>query len=132
MGTDDCYAICAQFFGPLGDNHQRWVAYSHNEWPFVRALLTELAETILVTRDNAAFPAWRPIETAPKDGTLFLGTNERSGACCVTWFGKTSHVPLYGWCEGVDGEDIDLWWPTHWMPLPPPASAARDKEVSHG
>lgn len=54
MGTDDCYAICAQFFGPLGDNHQHWVVYSHNEWPFVRALLTELAETILVTRDKEA------------------------------------------------------------------------------
>lgn len=39
-----------------------------------------------------------------------------------TQWGKTSHVPIYGWCYIADypdgGEpDYDLWSPTHWMPL---------------
>lgn len=63
---------------------------------------------------------WRPIETAPKDGSPFLACHYRSGVHAITWHGKASHVPLYGWCEGDDAEDIDLWQPTHWMPLPPP------------
>ena len=69
---------------------------------------------------------WRDISTAPKDGSGFLGY--RAGDVAehrVTWWGKTSHVPLYGWCfktRPYDSEcwDVDLWEPTHWMPLPEP------------
>ena len=62
--------------------------------------------------------AWQPIETAPTDGTRILAVHENGSDIQITWFGKTSHVPLYGWCEGEDAEDIDLWRPTHWQPLP--------------
>lgn len=63
---------------------------------------------------------WQLIETAPKDGTHFLAANEESRVINISWYGKTSHVPLYGWCQGDDAEDIDLWHPTHWMALPAP------------
>ncbi len=63
---------------------------------------------------------WQDIGTAPKDGSRFLATHEASGVIAITWHGKTSHVPLYGWCHGEDAEDIDLWQPTHWQPLPAP------------
>lgn len=33
----------------------------------------------------------------------------------ITWWGKASHVPIYGWCFG-QGENVDLWEPTHWQP----------------
>jgi len=68
--------------------------------------------------------AWRSIETAPKDGTWFKarapGVAERE-----TQFGKTSHVPLYGWCfiknttwrEDDCEPDYDLWSPTEWKPI---------------
>ncbi len=59
---------------------------------------------------------WQPIETAPKDGTRFIGWN-RENRKRKTWHGKVSHVPIYGWCWGRDVEDIDLWNPTHWKPL---------------
>lgn len=67
---------------------------------------------------------WQPIETAPRDGKLFIGrksyANRYTGRLQYqkrrTWFGKTSHVPLYGWCHGKP-EDVDLWEPTHWRPL---------------
>ena len=58
---------------------------------------------------------WRPIATAPKDGTRFVGLTHLPLRRRITWWGKTSHVPLYGWCHGR-AEDVDLWEPTHWLP----------------
>ena len=62
---------------------------------------------------------WKPIETAPKDGTWFWGL--RGILAQRTQWGKTSHVPLYGWCyvrdPDRDDPDYDLWQPTHWQEL---------------
>jgi len=77
---------------------------------------------------------WQPIETAPKDGSRFAAKGVRYGTGRnfmdrygvryklqrITWWGKTSHVPLYGWCHGRV-ENVDLWEPTHWRPLDIPA-----------
>lgn len=66
---------------------------------------------------------WQPIETAPKDGTLFLGLVDRE-VRFVSW-GKTSHVPIYGFCVRDQGpEQSDICDATHWMPLPsaPPSN----------
>lgn len=92
-----------------------------NRWD-VRAL-DEWLDKIAGTGSPAARPTsmeWKSIDSAPLDGTLFLAANHFSGIRQVTWFGKTSHVPLYGWAfnETGDPEDTDLWSPTHWMPLP--------------
>jgi len=77
----------------------------------------DLRDTIIAALSEGEM-GWRPIKTAPKDGTHFLATHVKSGVQRITWYGKTSHIALYGWCEGEDAEDIDLWEPTHWMPLP--------------
>lgn len=62
---------------------------------------------------------WKPIRTAPRDGEWFVGRKghlERP-----TQWGKTSHVPLYGWCfiasmnEG--NADYDLWEPVEWRAM---------------
>jgi hypothetical protein len=77
---------------------------------------------------------WRPISEAPRDGTrirgkgpLRLRVSQMPGSILagsrtrvaerVTFWGKTSHVPLYGWNWGRDPEDQNLWEPTHWCPL---------------
>lgn len=62
--------------------------------------------------------SWRPIATAPKDGAWFRG--RRGHLERDTQWGKTSHVPLYGWCHVAsmhDGNaDYDLWEPLEWRP----------------
>jgi hypothetical protein len=56
-------------------------------------------------------PQWRPIETAPKDGTVLLGYDNGFGREIVWW-----SVPMNEWYS--DGEPLEFWTPTHWMPLP--------------
>ena len=66
-----------------------------------------------------SLPGWRPIETAPKDGTLILGGNDLwngDGIVLGFWFGH--------WREYPSPEDMTLY-PTHWydfgdgQPMPP-------------
>lgn len=61
---------------------------------------------------------WQPIETAPRTGKPFLAVY--GGQVRVVQWGKTSHVPIYGFCLADQGvEDFDICDPTHWMPMPP-------------
>jgi len=66
---------------------------------------------------------WKPIETAPKDGTWFLGlyplTQEYQERIAVTNWDDTA-------CDGPRFSDVGDWFfshPTHWMPLPLPPEA---------
>ncbi len=61
---------------------------------------------------------WQPIETAPMDGTAFLGLAETQ---------ITAHGDCHIWMAEYDGELFrNIWdhWPlyelSHWMPLPEP------------
>lgn len=68
---------------------------------------------------------WHSIDTAPKDGSHIRGrayvTNVLNGRRRAverrTFWGKTSHIPLYGWNYGRDVENLNLWEPTQWRPL---------------
>jgi hypothetical protein len=68
---------------------------------------------------------WMPISTAPID-VSFLALVE--GDVRVVRWGKTSHVPLYGWCLADQGaEDFDLCQPTLWQPMPLPPAPSADR-----
>ena len=71
---------------------------------------------------------WKPIETAPKDGSYIIVCNEEAG---VSWVAK--YHPVY--TSGYRPENpwssmmLNLWHakkrypstvPAHWMPLPAP------------
>jgi hypothetical protein len=65
---------------------------------------------------------WQDIKSAPGDGRRILGrrsyverlTGKLRYETHKTYWGKTSHVPLYGWNYGRNPEDQNLWHPTHW------------------
>jgi hypothetical protein len=60
---------------------------------------------------------WRPINTAPKDGTLILAWDGR--AALLAYWGRSNAVNPFGWIGGhCHINHIDQ--PTHWMPLPDP------------
>ena len=62
--------------------------------------------------------AWRPIETAPKDGTRFWGfwpVDVEVGQQQVTYFDQFT-LPFPRFCDEAD--HIDWTQPTAWQPLP--------------
>lgn len=111
---------------------QRW----SKEAEFARSILNDstdaqkieaLAAENAALREKLADREWRPIETAPKDGTWFLGW--RLSKC------EEYRVDVWAW-NGFDRENMFVdaadsicvdRQPTHWMPLPkPPALTGGD------
>lgn len=83
---------------------------------------------------------WKPIETAPKDGTTILLWSEYMSEPCTGAWGTQSHGRL-GWNAKHDGmwvveseHDLsgttykEIAVATHWCPLPAPPSVNADKE----
>lgn len=64
---------------------------------------------------------WQPIETAPKDGTVFLAWRKHATHPLMV-----SYESLYDWFANYDSEPV--YNLTHWMPLPkPPAMSQGEK-----
>ena len=65
----------------------------------------------------ALVPEWKPIETAPKDGTHILISNPEWFSGHVAWWRKTENAKNWkrGWFVdfGYDYNNA-----SHWMPLP--------------
>lgn len=109
---------------------------------------TELAEARAVLQAADAVSAgagWQPIETAPKDGALFMcwvaavqyGTNDEgqqyqidvSQVDFCQWQ-SFEEAPDGGWFEPCCGHISDHQRVTHWMPLP--AAPGSEKEAGNG
>lgn len=66
---------------------------------------------------------WRPIETAPKNGTAIM-----------SWDGQQCAVIVYCCCHKewrlLDGDLSEWTGSTHWMPLPVPPSSDQDQQAT--
>lgn len=68
--------------------------------------------------DSTPTSPWRPIETAPKDGTPILArVTDARGFAVVNWC-QMDYDDNYGWADAAGYPDC-----THWMPLPAPPEA---------
>ena len=65
---------------------------------------------------------WRPIETAPKDGSpIVVGGGEFSDDYGETWYTSHASVEVAYWYPEEDafiGEYV-YYHPAYWMPMPP-------------
>jgi len=97
-----------------------------NDWKEID--LSDQFEMTMNTRLKEKFkePEWRPIDSAPKDGTEIL-------ICGGVFATESTSIEVYGvpfdsvekvdWCEHNKqwtNHDCDYHDPTHWMPLPTP------------
>jgi hypothetical protein len=79
-------------------------------------------DTIIAALQPSGEMGWQPIETAPKDGTNVLVGHER--AVFSGWWSESAG----GWVDGSTDmyEDLIVYHPTHWQPLPPLPSSKRE------
>jgi hypothetical protein len=81
-----------------------------------------LMQSDLVERVKELANPWRPIETAPKDGTRITATSQ--GCAIHTHYWRKPDGP---WM--IEYADGPAWQPTHWMPQPSPLkSVTTEKE----
>ena len=92
----------------------------------LRAALSTHADTSELDRlvADAGRAKWQPIETAPKDGTEFLGY--RNGRIANAYRVQRDDCEM--WSFGSQSGSVKYFpnvKPTHWMPLPDAPDAAR-------
>lgn len=68
--------------------------------------------------DSDVEPGWRPIETAPKDGTTILMAKYHDGD--RYWIASGCIEDQNFWCDFADDDFVPFSHqnPSHWMPLP--------------
>ena len=91
---------------------------------------TRDTEPAAIAAWNRRAPGWRPIETAPRDGTLVLLWAESIGLHVAYLHQEWSWTKFRVirtwqalWCEKQSGDEDEGIKPTHWMPLPEPPEA---------
>lgn len=87
------------------------------------AKMVEQAARIQQLEAEIAAMQWRPIETAPKDGTpLLLLWPDAAEKMAVMWWDEY----VENWLGYYDGINPGYQPPTHWMPLPPPPAGEQE------
>lgn len=99
--------------------------WSTENWMYVANRSDALEIWLAATTAEREHRAWRPIETAPRDGTEVLVcrtyAHNRPEYAVAAWNGEEwRDMGDIGWA-GMHGDEGNQ--PTHWMPLPPPPKA---------
>ncbi len=85
-----------------------------------------LREALKAGADALEAQEWRPIESAPKDGTLILCISPIDNVQTIVYHSVTHKKPNERWRIHRGGH-THLIAPTHWRPLPaPPKEEAND------
>jgi hypothetical protein len=87
------------------------------------AIIRDFARSCIQAAAQEA-EGWRPIETAPKDGTWILAVGLNGLPETVRWRTVYAHsVESPQWRNARYGDDVHSL--THWMPLPAPSKEER-------
>lgn len=100
--------------------------------------LEERALALSPPPDTVPDDGWRPIETAPKDGTQILVACPKAvGVVAWEWVIQSKGLGWWRWQAGpveaaygdydpspIAGKDDLSGEPTHWRPLPPPPESS--------
>jgi hypothetical protein len=95
---------------------ERLEAHKLNHHPLAEGILAEAAARI---RELEAQREWRPIETAPRDGTRFLGA-DAGGRVFVTYSDQEPDDGKH-WAANAGWRQPFADWPAYpveWMPMP--------------
>lgn len=99
---------------------------------------------VLNARDALMFlrnDEWRPIATAPRDGTRIIAYPVVLGECGIVTWERPARTPPMMRLVSNENENHDGFWrvllsqaaspyePTHWMPLPDPPRADQKPRV---
>lgn len=93
------------------------------QWYEITEALRDVARRYaLIALEAADAAAWRPIESAPKDGTEIIacGTQTFDAGCKPEPF---TNIICWSSNRWQDGTIADEPKPTHWQPLPTPPNA---------
>lgn len=104
------------------------------------------ADAILALPAVAVGDGWRPIETAPKDGTEFIAFRPDQGVFIARWAAMEEVVPRDQNGDPIEDYDDSFadWWhdswgwlerelaPTHWQPKPAEPDAMIQAAPPHG
>jgi hypothetical protein len=95
----------------------------HEDGDSGHVVMVRFVDALFVEAEKAApvlpLSAWQPIETAPKDGTKFLGY--RRGEVATSFYVPRDDCEM--WSFGNESGAFEHWprvRPTHWKPLPAP------------
>lgn len=107
---------------------QRWQIATGKEgtWPDRADLVVWLLERVEKLEAALDEAKWQPIETAPRDGTMFLGFIDNKGEDfneMLVMFCKRDSEPFWT----THSDDHIGMNPTHWMPLPAPPATKETK-----
>lgn len=94
-------------------NGDRAIAAAIRALPIPAALATEKAKPT-----EPVVAGWQTMDSAPKDGSEFVGYDAATGTQHVT------HWDQYGWYDPDSHyySETEPFQPTHWTPLPTPPS----------
>lgn len=124
-------------FDAMGDDPEVWLTHGY---PSDGKRLRIIAYIAAAIEDAWASQGWRPIETAPKNGSAVLIWGSVNGSCggisVAMSEGGHRWVVLGGdvWAEDRYGGSLTVSHATHWMPLPAPPeqNSAHSRAVQPG